>query len=225
MSRNTRLFIASSALFVALVLLLDGPGLARQALLGALTAAFLGWFAARCGADVRQIVTAIVVATLGECVLSLGCGLYAYRNAVIPAYVPFGHGVFYLLAVVTAREPWPRRHARAIVTVVLAAGTAYALAGVAFARDEWGLVWWSLAATLIVRSRNRLLLSTCVVYTIALELAGTALGNWRWAAEVPLLRLQSGNPPSGVGVLYVLLDLITVTICSLQPRLAARSPA
>ena len=43
-------------------------------------------------------VTVILVATTGECVLSLGWGLYRYRNAVIPLYVPFGHGIFYALA-------------------------------------------------------------------------------------------------------------------------------
>jgi hypothetical protein len=215
--RNAVLFVLSSTLFVAAFLLLDGPGVARQLLLGAATTAFLGFFAVRCGGDFRQIVTVIVVATAGECVLSLGFGLYTYRNALIPAYVPFGHGIFYLLAVMTAREEWPRRHAVAITRIVLAGGTLYALGSFLLVRDEWGLLWWAVAATLIVRSRNQLLLSTCVIYTIILELAGTAIGNWRWTPVVPLPglhSLHSANPPSGVGVLYVLLDLITVAICA-----------
>src|SRR5205085_6078692 len=163
----------------------------------------LGFFAVRCGADLRQIVTVVIVATTGECVLSLFFGLYTYRNALIPAYVPFGHGIFYLLAVVTAREEVPRRFAKSITRFVLGGGTLYAIGSFVFLRDEWGLLWWLIAATLILRSRNQLLLSTCVIYTIILELAGTAIGNWRWTPDVPLLGLHSANPPSGVGVLYV----------------------
>jgi hypothetical protein len=70
---------------------------------------------------------------------------------------------------------------------------------------------------LIARSRNRLLLSICCFYTMLLEWLGTALGNWRWAAEVPLFRMRSANPPSGVGILYILLDLITVAVISAWP--------
>jgi hypothetical protein len=221
--RNAILFIVSSTLFVAAFLLLDGPGLARQLLLGAATTAFLGFFAVRCGADLRQIVTVVIVATTGECVLSLGFGLYTYRNALIPAYVPFGHGIFYLLAVVTSREELPRRFTKAITRFVLGGGTLYAIGSFVLLRDQWGLLWWLIAATLILRSRNQLLLSTCVIYTIILELAGTAIGNWRWTPDVPLLGLHSANPPSGVGVLYVLLDLITVAICATP--LVAEEPA
>ena len=45
-----------------------------------------------------------------------------------------------------------------------------------------------------------------------LEWVGTAIGNWRWAAEVPWVGLHSANPPAGVGILYILLDLIVVAI-------------
>jgi hypothetical protein len=58
------------------------------------------------------------------------------------------------------------------------------------------------------------LLSACFVYTIILEFVGTAIGNWRWAPEVPFLGVHSANPPSGVGILYILLDLIVVAITS-----------
>jgi hypothetical protein len=68
------------------------------------------------------------------------------------------------------------------------------------------------ALVLIRRSRNQLLLSSCFAYTMILEWVGTAIGNWRWAAEVPGIGLRSANPPAGVGLLYILLDLIVVAI-------------
>src|SRR5206468_2055510 len=78
--------------------------------------------------------------------------------------------------------------------------------------DVWGLLWWLAALALIRQSRNQLLLATCFCYTIVLEWVGTAIGNWHWNAVVPGLGLHSANPPAGVGILYILLDLVTVAI-------------
>jgi hypothetical protein len=45
---------------------------------------------------------------------------------------------------------------------------------------------------------------------MALEWAGTSMGNWRWAPLVPFLGLRSANPPAGVGILYIILDVVVV---------------
>lgn len=208
------LFLAAASLFIPALLLADSPGLPVQLALGSATAAFLFVLARGSSIDARQIVAAILIATAGEVVLSLGWGLYTYRNALIPLYVPFGHGVFYALAAESARQRYLQRHEKAIARGVLVAGSVIACVGFAFFHDQWGLLWWVLAATLLVRSRNQLLLSACFVYTTLLEWLGTAIGNWHWAAVVPGVGLRSANPPSGVGILYILLDLMTVAVCS-----------
>ena len=202
-------------IYLPLLLLTDSPGLVPQLTLGGATAAFLWLFARRGPVAPKQIITAIIVASIGEVVLSLGWGLYTYRNALIPLYVPFGHGVFYALAAESARQQTLRRYARTITRGVLVIGSIIAAVSFIFFRDQWGLLWWIAAAILVMRSRNQLLLSTCFVYTIILEWLGTAIGNWHWAADVPFVGLRSAIPPSGVGVLYILLDLITVLICGL----------
>lgn len=211
-------FLCATAIFVPSLLLLDGAGLGHQLLLGALTVAFLAYFAWRSEAEARPIVIAIAVATLGETILSLGWGLYEYRHARIPLYVPPGHGVFYLLASEAARQPLLRRHAVTIERAVVIGGSVMALVSLVVLNDVWGLLWWIAAVALLRRSANRLLLATCIVFTVALEWLGTSLGNWSWAAEVPLLGLPSANPPSGVGILYVMLDLIVLAICVKLPR-------
>lgn len=182
--------------------------------LGLATAAFLFLFARNSRVDSWQIVCAILVATTGEIILSLGWGLYRYRNALIPLYVPFGHGVFYALAAESAMQEKLQQVAPRIVRGVLIAGSVIAAFGFIVLNDQWGLLWWIAAALLLLRSRNQLLLSACFVYTILLEWIGTAIGNWQWTATVPGVGLHSANPPSGVGILYILLDLITVAICS-----------
>ncbi len=211
MERRFILFLSAATLYIPVLLIADTRGLIPQLALGLTTATFLALFAPR--SDMQQILVAIAVATTGEIVLSLGWGLYTYHNALIPLYVPVGHGVFYALAAESARQPMLQRRARGITIGVLTAGTIIAIFGLAFLRDQWGFVWWVGAAVLLIRSRNQLLLSACFTYTIFLEWLGTWIGNWRWAAIVPGVGLQSANPPSGVGILYILLDLITVAIC------------
>ncbi len=216
-------FLAAATLYIPALLLTDSRGLAPQLALGLATAMFLYAFARGSSVAAHQIIAAILIATTGEVVLSLGWGLYTYHNALIPLYVPFGHGVFYALAAESAQQPWLQQRARSITRGVLVAGTLIAATGFLFFHDQWGLLWWLLAAALLIRSRNQLLLATCFVYTIFLEWLGTAIGNWHWAAVVPGIGLRSANPPSGVGILYILLDLITVAVCaSLVPDTVLR---
>jgi hypothetical protein len=218
--RRFVIFVSASAVFMTLLLFIDCDGLAQQLALGAATAGFLWFFARRTEIDAAQIVCAIVVASVGEVVLSLGWGLYSYRHALIPLYVPPGHGLFYTLAAASARQPWLRAKETVIRNGVLAFGSVYALVSLFAFNDVWGLLWWLGALALIRLSKNQLLLATCFGYTIVLEWVGTAIGNWHWNAVVPGLGLHSANPPAGVGILYILLDLITVAITAqVVPRL------
>ena len=50
----------------------------------------------------------------------------------------------------------------------------------------------------------------------ALELYGTAIGTWRWAAALPGLGIPDGNPPSGVASGYVWFDVMALLFA---PRL------
>ena len=220
-------WLAASALFVPLILSNDGPGAVRQLTLAVGTAGFLLLLLRASRVEVSLVLIAILVATIGECVLSLGWGLYRYHYALLPFYVPVGHGLFFTLAAWSSRQPAMQRREQQIYRWVLLGGSAAAVGSFLLANDQWGLLWWLLAATLLMRSRNRLLLSLCFVYTYALEWLGTSLGNWRWMPLVPGLGLRCANPPSGVGVLYVVLDLITVSIWTslfaLRPAATTRS--
>jgi hypothetical protein len=207
-------FVTASAVFMTVLLLLDRDGFLPQLTLGAATVLFLWLFARSSQVPLRQIVCCVIVATIGEIVLSIGWGLYSYRHAVIPLYVPPGHGLFYTLAAETARQHAVRLRGAMITRSVVIAGSVLAIGSLALKHDVWGFLWWLGAVALIAVSKNRLMLSACFIYTIVLELVGTAIGNWRWTAEVPFLGLHSANPPSGVGILYILLDLIVVAITS-----------
>jgi hypothetical protein len=212
------LLVILAAGFMSGVLLLDGRGLVRQLLLGAATFVFLWIFCCCAGIERTPVICCIVVATVGEIVLSIGWGLYSYRHSVIPLYVPPGHGLFYALAAATSQRRTLRGLTRPITGVVLLFGSVLAAHRLAVSNDAWGCLWWIGAAVLLLRSENQLMLSACFVYTIVLEWAGTANGNWMWASTVPYLGLSSANPPAGVGILYILLDLIVVSLAHRRSR-------
>jgi hypothetical protein len=226
MDRRFIVVLGASAVFMPVLLLLDGPGFARQLALGLATAMFLSLVVRASRVDARQVLWCVVVATLGEIVLSLGWGLYQYQYALIPLYVPPGHGVFYTLAALTAQQDTFRQWEARLTQGAMVFGTVLALVGLVVLHDTWGFLWWLGALALIWRSPNQLMLSACFVYTIILEWAGTAIGNWRWASDVPFVGLHAANPPSGVGLLYILLDLIVVAICRTAfTRPLAQAPA
>lgn len=204
------LLVAASALFVTAMLLADGASIPLQLLNGAATGLFIYLAVRSSPVAGLQVATAMTIATCGELVLSLGWELYTYRFAAVPWYVPPGHGIFYLLAAESALHPAFLRHRRAIVDGVAIAGTVTALVGLVLFGDTWGLFWWIAALTMMRHTSSGLLLACAWIYTMPLEWLGTWNGNWHWFADVPGLPLVSGNPPSGVAMLYGLLDLLTV---------------
>jgi hypothetical protein len=62
--------------------------------------------------------------------------------------------------------------------------------------------------------RARKLYAVMFVLALAMELYGTALGNWRWSASVPWTHLTALNPPLAAGAFYSVLDLLVVATVS-----------
>lgn len=221
MEKRFLLAVLATLFYVPACLSLDREGLPAQLALGAATVLLLWLIARRSGVGREQIVCAVILATCGEVVFSLIWGLYTYQHALIPLYVPPGHGIFYCLAAYAARQPLLEKHQIAIRRGVLIVGSLIAAVSLAFFADTWGTLWWLGAAALLLRAKKPVLLSACFVFTTLMEWAGTGIGNWIWHPVVPGLGLSSANPPAGVGILYVILDLLVVLITS---RIQAPEP-
>ena len=56
-----------------------------------------------------------------------------------------------------------------------------------------------------------------------LELYGTAIGTWEWAAVIPGTGIPQGNPPSGVASGYVWFDIVALALAPRLLRLAERA--
>ncbi len=158
----------------------------------------------------RRLMACVWISGLGEMVASLAWGLYDYQFGNVPLFVPPGHALLYLLGLIIAariseRSAW-----------LVLAGTAPLAAGLAVSGlDMLSLPLFALFAAFIVFGRQRRLYATMFVIALAMELYGTALGNWSWRPIAPGTGLATLNPPLAAGVFYCALDWLVGRFTSL----------
>ncbi|TKS61415.1 MAG: hypothetical protein EWM72_00553 [Nitrospira sp.] len=160
-----------------------------------------------------QVVIAVAFATIGEHFASLYMGGYTYRLENVPAYVPPGHGMVYLTAIALARSGLFVRYARGIaacVVLVWGAWSMWGISGYAEQGDALGAVMFCVFLACLFAGRSPMVYVAAFFITTWLELIGTAVGAWKWAAIDPVLGLSQGNPPSGVAVWYCLVDAVAI---------------
>ena len=219
--RSSPLLRCSALLaWLGALLALDTQVDARQQLaLGALTWVAL-WLACRGVPPVlrAQALVVVVVATCAEVVGSIVWGVYTYRLENLPSFVPPAHGLVYLAGTALAAWAAPRR--QLLVRVALVLVLAWGLAGVTVLprTDAGGALGAGLLALYLVRGRAPAVYAGVFLVVAWLELYGTALGTWRWAAVIPGTGVPQGNPPSGVASGYVWFDIVALAVA---PRLVA----
>jgi len=200
----------------------DGAEPVRQLVLGATTWAVLIGLLRREAALVRaQTAVVVVLATMVEYTFSPLLQAYVYRIGTVPLFVPPGHGLVYLGALALGRSALLRAAPRVSVAVAVGVGGLWALHGLADSGrpDMLGAFWYCCLLGFVIWGRSRLLYVGAFVVVSYLELAGTGLGTWAWAASDPVLGVVGqGNPPSGAAGGYGWFDLYALL---LAPRLLA----
>ena len=168
-------------------------------------ALFLYWMR---GAEARQrlaLTACVVYATLGEIFLSLVWGLYEYRLASIPLFVPPGHALLFMLGTILAARlrdwiSWAVPLAAApFIGMLLVTGT-----------GTLDALLYVLFLLCMLFGRAPRLYAVMFVVALVMEIYGTLLGNWAWGAEVPWLGLTAINPPLAAGAFYCVLDMLVV---------------
>ena len=159
-----------------------------------------------------QVAVAIAFATVGENFASVIMRGYVYRFENVPAYVPPGHGMVYLTAVVLARSYLFVRYTNAVIGVVLGVGSAWAMWGIFYAghSDVLGGFLFVIFVICVFYGRSPRVYLGAFFITSWLELVGTFLGTWEWAIIDPVSGLTQGNPPSGVAAWYCLVDAVAL---------------
>ena len=227
MGRDERNPLTSPLSFAALVLCVIATFLAldhfanadEQLLLGAATWTIL---LAACAPlepeDRARTLLVVIVATCAEVIGTLLLGAYTYRLENLPAFVPPGHGLVYLAGLRISQSAPVRGHPRAFVGAVIAMVAIWGLAGLLLLdrTDVLGAVIGSALIYVLIRSRTATLYAAVYLVVAFLEVYGTSIGAWHWAANTPDTLLPAGNPPSGIGGAYVVFDIAAI---ALSPRL------
>ena len=185
----------------------------EQLALGAVTWLVLAAALTRVGADRRvQALGVVAFATVGEVTGSLIWGVYHYRLHNLPLFVPPAHGLVYLTGL--ALVATVRDHTKRLVLVAAVAAASWGLLGLTVLprRDVAGGLGVPLLLLFLWRSRNRAVYAAVFLVVASLELYGTAIGTWRWAATLPGLGIPDGNPPSGVASGYVWFDVMALLV-------------
>jgi hypothetical protein len=209
-------FIAAFTFFcVAVCLISDAhAGMVKQNALGVCGWVFLIGLLLGEPIEVRvQVVIAVIFATIGEHFASPFMGGYTYRFHNVPAYVPPGHGMVYLTAVALARSGLFLRYAREIAKFVVIACGAWSLWGISGIPDQGdavGAMLFCIFLLYLFKGRSPMVYLAAFFITTWLELIGTAVGTWKWAAIDPVLGWTQGNPPSGVAAWYCLVDAVAM---------------
>jgi hypothetical protein len=209
-------FIAVFTFFcVAICLLSDAHAtIERQNALGVCGWVFLIGLLLGESKEVRvQVGVAIIFATMGEHFASPYMGGYTYRFHNVPAYVPPGHGMVYLTAVALARSGLFQRYAREIAKLVIVLCGAWSFWGISGIPDQgdWvGALLFCVFLVYLFKGRSPMVYLAAFFITTWLELIGTAVGTWKWAAIDPVLSWPQGNPPSGVAAWYCLVDAVAL---------------
>jgi hypothetical protein len=160
-----------------------------------------------------QVLVAVAFATWGEHFASIYMGGYTYRFENVPAYVPPGHGMVYLTAIAMARSGLFQRYAReitAFVIVVCGAWAAWGISGYPEQADALGALMFAIFLGFLFLGRSPMVYLAAFFITTWLELIGTAVGAWKWAAIDPVLSLSQANPPSGVTFWYCIVDSVAM---------------
>jgi hypothetical protein len=192
---------------------------AEQLLLGAATWAILIAACASLGPEDRaRALLVVVVATCAEVLGSIVLGAYTYRLENLPAFVPPGHGLVFLAGLRISQSKPVRRHPRAFLAAIIGIVAAWGLAGLVLLgrTDALGAITGALLIYVLLRGRTATLYAGVFLVVGFLEVYGTSIGAWHWAATAPDTPLPTGNPPSGIAGVYVLFDVLAIAFA---PRL------
>lgn len=184
-------------------------------------AVFLHWLRGARPDDQLALALCVLYATLGEIFLSLVWGLYEYRLANVPLFVPPGHALLFMLGRIFAERArdwigWFVPLAAAPFVLLLAVTGLGTLDALLFA----------LFLLCLLSGRANRLYAVMFVLSLAMEVYGTRLGNWTWAEEAPWLGFTTINPPLAAGAFYCMLDMLVVaTVAAMRPApMDARVP-
>lgn len=171
----------------------------------------------------EQMITAILIAIIGEYLFSIVMGMYTYRLENIPHYVPPGHALVYIAVLYFSKASSIikfRIHLEKFFTIFI---LFYASIFLIFKSDVFGFAMTAVTLLLLRnKPRERLFYLTMYITVAFLEIVGTTYLCWEWPSIAwgVFDFLPSHNPPSGISFFYFGLDLGSLWLYKQRHKLA-----
>lgn len=229
--KRAPIWISVAALMV-LICFLDSTYVAArfgygQWVANAIMIAYFVWMYRNAPPRLRALMKyGVVVATIGEVVFSLLIGMYEYRLANVPIYVPPGHSILYGAVYYFVREPAVLRNRHVVAPCMLAMGLGYAAYWLFAQNDVYGALCTAVFVYWVAREKSsRLFFLAMFLFVAYLEQVGTRFGAWYWHPTLldRIPWIPSGNPPSGISVFYFGFDVgCLLAYLTRRPELKAR---
>ena len=171
----------------------------------------------------EQMLYAVIIGYIGEYLFSIGFGMYTYRLEHVPHYVPFGHAIVLAAAMYFCKESIVKKQRKFLEIFFTIFVLVYASLFLIFAGDVFGFIM-SLFVIYLLRNRprERLFYLSMHFAVTFLEIVGTSFECWYWP-EIAFDKfsfLKSANPPTGISLMYFLLDLGSLWLYKKRHKIA-----
>ena len=150
-----------------------------------------------------EMIAVLAFATPMELFFSEVWLIYEYQRGFMPLFVPVGHYFLFDLGRRVARRI-PERAPMPLVLLLVPLVVYGAVKGT----DTSAVLLILLTLGFTQWGPEPRLYASMVWLALFMELWGTFLGNWTWAANVPWTGLTTWNPPLLVGAFYCFGDLL-----------------
>jgi len=150
-----------------------------------------------------EMIAVLAFATPMELFFSEVWLIYEYQRGLMPLFVPVGHYFLFDLGRRVAKQI-PERSPMLLILLLVP----LVIYGAVKGTDTSAVLLILLTLGFVQWGPEPRLYASMVWLALFMELWGTYLGNWEWAANVPWTGLTAWNPPLLVGAFYCFGDLL-----------------
>ncbi len=155
----------------------------------------------------------VFLSYIGELIFCKLLGMYAYRTADIPLYVPFGHAIVYASGFVMAEMPFFVKQDNKLKKIFLVSFMLLFLMVGIFLNDIFSLIFGALFFVLMKRKKWQNVYYSIALCVVFIELVGTYFKCWTWVPKTFGV-IPAVNPPMGAVFFYAGGDVILAKIVS-----------
>lgn len=155
----------------------------------------------------------VFLSYIGELIFCKLLGMYAYRTADIPLYVPFGHAIVYASGFVIAEIPFFIKQKDKLKTIFFVSFMLLFLGVGFFLNDVFSLIFGTMFFVLMKRKKWQNVYYSIALCVIFIELVGTFFQCWTWVPKTFGI-ISAVNPPMGAVFFYAGGDVLLAKIVS-----------